>query len=780
MPLPLKIKKNPTAFFSRNRKEPEEPIRAELFSIERLEQHAESLAQAQQITLKRSRGQAILRRVRENGRVLRAAHLSMTKTVREERAVTPAAEWFIDNFHIIEEQILEIDDDLPPEFYRELPKLTQGFLEGTPRIYGVAWAFVAHTDSRFDHEWLRRFMRAYQKAGPLTIGEVWALAINLRIVLVENLRRLVDRLVYSKAGQSRADALADSLLGLKGQAPAGLDKVLASFGKAPLEKSFAVQLVLRLRDQGEGVAPVLQWLDDQLKIQGTAAEDLVRLEHHEQTAMNTTVRNVITSMRLVSALDWSQFFEDVSAVDEIFRNESGFSAMDFPTRDLYRHAIEELARGSDLSEVEVTRRAIRAAKAADITSKKLSPPSAIIETHRANDPGYVLIARGRLRFEKEINCRISFKRRFFRAYVSRATFAYLGTVALITGCVLALPLYMSYQMGISLAALIAFAAAALVPASDLAIALVNRWVTQSMGPRPLPKLDFKKGIPAGFRTLVVMPTLLSSLRGIQENLERLEIHYLGNPEGYLQFGLLTDSVDAAQEHTPKDDALFSAAREGIQKLNARYGPGPENTVRFFLFHRRRLWNEREGLWMGWERKRGKLHELNRLLRGDSGTTFVPASTAVIPQNIRYIITLDADTRMSFGTAYRLAGAMAHPLNRPLFDSKTGRIVEGYGVMQPRITPTLPAAGEESWYQRIFSGKALISGKGFMTSTRSNLRLPAASPKTACSATICSKACTHARHWRPTSNSLKSFPLIMKSPFYARIDGCAEIGSCFLG
>src|ERR1019366_6384484 len=198
---------------------PEDPIRAELFSLERLEQHAQSLAAAQRLAHKGSRGHTLLPRVKNNRRLLMEGYRSIASDIREERAITPAAEWLVDNFHIIEEQIREIIDDLPPSFYRELPKLAEGHLEGYPRVLGVAWAFVAHTDSRFDLDWLRRFVRAYQKTHPLYIGEIWALAISLRIVLVENLRRMTDRIVTSKLARQQADVLADALLGLKGESP---------------------------------------------------------------------------------------------------------------------------------------------------------------------------------------------------------------------------------------------------------------------------------------------------------------------------------------------------------------------------------------------------------------------------------------------------------------------------------------------------------------------------------------------------------------------------------
>src|SRR6266404_7154827 len=286
--------------------------------------------------------------------------------VRVERAITPAAEWLADNFHIVDEQLREIRDDLPPGFYHELPKLADGPLAGHPRVYGLAWAFVAHTDSRFDPEMLRRFVRAYQRIQPLTIGELWAVAITLRVVLVENLRRLAEAIVRGRAACQEADALADDVLGLGGQPVKRVALALQAFEHAPLVTAFAVQLVQRLRDQDPTVTPALLWLDGRLAAQGTTPDDIVRVEHQRQAAMNVTVRNVITSMRLMSALDWTEFFESVSLVDEVLSKGPGYAAMDFATRDAYRHAIEELARGSGRAELDVARQAIAHAQGADV------------------------------------------------------------------------------------------------------------------------------------------------------------------------------------------------------------------------------------------------------------------------------------------------------------------------------------------------------------------------------------------------------------------------------
>jgi cyclic beta-1,2-glucan synthetase len=695
-----------------SQREPEEPIRSELFSIERLEQHGESLAAAQRVTPRPETGRPLATRLRDNGRVLLAAYRAIGKAIHEERAITPAAEWLVDNFHVVEEQIREIRDDLPRGFYRQLPKLADGPLVGYPRVFGLAWAFVAHTDSLFDPQTLCRFVHAYQRVQPLTIGELWAVAITLRIVLVENLRRAAERIVTSRAARQAADALADRLLGVGGHEAEPAATALRRFEQTPLRTAFAVQLVQRLREQDPAVTPALRWLDERLAAQGTTADEIVREEHRRQGAMNVTVRNVITSMRLISAVDWAEFFESVSVVDAALRTESDFAAMDFPTRDRYRHAIEELARGSGHSEIDVTQRAILAAKRAAGAARSGDDTT----VPREQDPGYYLISSGRRAFEKELGFRIPMEDWLGRVQAAAGIIGYAGAIAVISAIILALPLFVLAQTGIGGWALALLALLALVPASDAAVALVNYSVTHRFGPAALPGLELRDGVPSSLRTMLVVPMLLTTRADIEEQIERLEVRYLAGAEDDLRFALLSDWTDAATETAPGDDELLSAAAEGIARLNRRYGPALDGE-RFLLLHRRRLWSEGEGKWIGWERKRGKLHELNRLLRGATDTTFlaVGGRPPVVPAGVRYVITLDADTRLPRGAARRLVGKMAHPLNRPRLDPRTGRVVEGYAVLQPRVTPTLPTGRDGSIFQRVFSGPCGIDPYAFAVS-----------------------------------------------------------------
>ncbi len=474
-----------------------EPIREELFSIERLEEHASSLARAQVVTAKPLARRSLNARLNDNDSVLLKAYRAIAATVGEGHAVTPAAEWLIDNYHLMEEQIRQIKEDLPPRFYRQLPKLAAGPFIGYPRVFGIAWAYVAHSDSRFDPETLRRFVRAYQQVQPLTIGELWAVAITLRIVLVENLRRAAERIVGSRVERQQADDVADRLLGVNGSTAQPQALIRYHEQSASFSPSFVVQVVKRLRDQDPRVTPALLWLENQLHAQGTTSDALVRDEHQRQGASNVTVRNIITSMRLISDVNWPDFFEDTSLVDAVLREGSDFASMDFPTRTLYRTAIEQLARGSAHTELEIAQAVIAATRTGDASQ-------------RAQDPGYHLLSRGRRAFERAVGYRVPIGNWLGRCSVAIGPGGYIGAVLALAAIVLAVPLWILADQAVASSHLALLALLGLIPAVDVAVALVNRAVTRGFGATMLPGLALRDGVPANLRTMVVVPTLLTT------------------------------------------------------------------------------------------------------------------------------------------------------------------------------------------------------------------------------------------------------------------------------
>lgn len=680
----------------------EEPIRYEIFSAERLEEHAKELASKQRVMAAPGRGRLLASRIKENGRIIRAANQAVAATVREQRAITPAAEWLLDNFHVVDDQLRDIQDNLPAGYYRELPKLTGGPLRRYPRVYELSWSFVAHTDSCFDPKLLIRFIRACQQAQPLTIGELWAIPITLRIVLIENLRRLAIRIVASQQARLEADRVADELLGITGATSQTVTDIVQEIDTQPLQRAFVVQLVQRLRHQGSEVTDVIQTLMHHLAARETDPDEIILQEHSLQAAANVTVRNIITSMRLISAYSWNSFFEETSLVDEVLNADPLFAQMDFITRDRYRHGIEELARGARLQELDVVRRVMAKTVEARQNAGELTD-------WRELDPGYYLISKGRKAFEKELGFRPSLRRRFLRAYIDYATLAYLGSIGLMTLLLTTLVVSAGSASGTMPHWLFLLGLLALFPASDSAVVLTNMVMMAQTGPRHLPRLELADGVPSALRTVVVVPAFLLHEKETEEQVGRLEAHYLANPDGEVSFALLTDFTDADAETMAGDPELLSDATQRIELLNLRHGTTPGGETRFMIFHRKRRWNESEKKWMGWERKRGKLHEFNRLLRGARDTSYYTADGRVPepPANVRYVITLDADTKLPAKAVRELVGTMAHPLNLPHFDERMGRVVEGYGILQPRILPTFPAWPDRTLFHRLFSGSCGI-------------------------------------------------------------------------
>lgn len=676
------------------------PVRKELFGIERLEQHAESLASAQPISLKPPRVTSLQARLRDNDAVLLAAYRICAREQDNDQGVVPAAEWLLDNYHLVEEQIREIKDDLPSGYYRQLPMLANGPFAGYPRVFGIAWAYIAHTDSHFDPEILRRFVAAYQHVQPLTIGELWAIAITLRIVLIENLRRLADQITKGRSARAEAEAIANRLV-LSGTDQTAYQGILAGLA-GPLSELFVAQLAKRLRNQDPLTTPILGWLENRLKTQGTSIDEVVQHTHLRQGASNVTIRNVITSMRSISNIDWSDLFERMSLVDDVLRSGSTFATMDFATRNLYRSAIEQLAHSSSCSELEIAKLILLEAHQAGLHASNM------IEEERTRDPGYHLIAEGRPHLEQIIHYQPPLRQRISRLHIRFGLTGYIGSLVVGTALLLWGAVWLLSPSSGAFWALFLLIAVGCIPMSELAISLLNRAITLGIGASVLPALELKDGVPQSLRTMIVVPTLLTSETDILEQIERIEVHYLGNPTGDLFFALLSDDVDADQEILANDAYLRTVATMAIAGLNSRYGQGPEGP-RFLLLHRHRLFNASEQTWMGWERKRGKLHELNRLLRGATDTSFClhDGQIPAVPAHVRYVITLDADTRLPRDAASRLIGKMAHPLNKPRISADEQRVVGGYAILQPRVTPSLPVGQEGSFYQRTYSGPSGI-------------------------------------------------------------------------
>ncbi len=671
-----------------------EPIRGALFSDELLDQHAVTLADSQVVVRHSTPVVSLLQRVEQDSRALVRCYESIMGEIEADRPITPAAEWLVDNFHAVEAHIRQVHQDLPRGYFKQLPKLGPGFLEGHPRIFGIMWAYVAHTDSSFDADQLGRYIRAHETRKALTLGELWAAPINLRIILIENVRRVAEQVVEAARQRTAADAVADRLLGIDGSAPESLDQVIPNRDGFHPGRAFAVQLIRRLSEQPADEA--IAWLRGELLGQGLDPEEAIQEEHQAQARATVTMHNIFRSFRLLTDVNWEDWLESVSLIEAELRSNPGYAEMDFTTRNLYRTAIERLALGSGQDEIDVTRAALRLA---------VTAPDEL-----GRDVGFWLVDDGLKPFERALGYRSPLRERRARAIRRAGLPGYLGALTLLTSVLVALSLWLVVLLSGPLATgwVAVLGVLAAIPASDYALGLINHRVTKVLHASFLPALALREGIPEELRTLVVVPTLLTSQEGIEDLLATLEVHFLGNDSAEIYFAAVTDWADSATEHADDDEDLLQSARSGVRDLNARYGD------RFFLFHRERRYNPAEGVWMGWERKRGKLHELNRLLRGGKDTSYTTVEGR-LPGPFRYVITLDSDTVLPRAAAVKLVAKIAHPLNRAQLDARTGRVTRGYSILQPRVTPSLPPQEHTSFFQTVYSTRQGLDPYAFTIS-----------------------------------------------------------------
>ena len=669
---------------------PEKPFRDELLSVERLDERALALAASFTIDPNpRRRARNIFPRFDDNARVLRDAYRTLAEDVRTGVFITAAAEWLLDNFHLVTSEIREIRQHLPGTYYRQLPTLASREQAGHTRIYSMAVELVRHSDSRIDRQQLGVFINSYQRVAPLTIGELWAWPSMLKLALIENLRRLAVETLEARSARMDADAYVSRL---EREAGDTVGQLPSSF-----DISSIVQLLHRIREYGLRQSSIRAAVEEHLAAQEMTAEAVIRTEHQRQAAAQVSVANAITSLRLCSVIDWRQYFESVSLVEQVLQRDpaGAYGRMDFLSRDRQRQAVEELAPWSGEAQMRAALKAVESARQAVVRGSV---------GDRAAHVGYHLIDRGRRDLESDLAYRPPIGRRMRRVMFSHTTLVYLGPIAILTALLLSAGAgYLRYAGGSTRAVALTLVLL-LIPATDLAIALFQRLLVWAIPPRRLTRLDFvdrAQRIPDETRTMVVVPTLLTSVTGVAALLEHMEVLALGNLDPCIHFAILSDFADAESEELPEDAAILAAARAGVEDLNRRFGPG--HADRFFLCHRVRRWNSREQAWMGWERKRGKLEEFNRLLRGATDTSYTVqvGEVAVFP-SVRFCITLDSDTRLPRNAAKQLIGIIAHPLNRPEFDAKVGRVTQGYGILQPRVSVTMASAAG-SLFARTYAG-----------------------------------------------------------------------------
>jgi cyclic beta-1,2-glucan synthetase len=693
---------NMRTFFLANNKlnySNEEPLRAELFSSEQMERFGKTLAKTHKLSTKPAQDH-LLKRLANNEVILHEVRKLLTDSIKRKYQIPPAGEWLIDNFYLIEENIRSAKTHFPKDYSEDLPQLANGSSAGLTRIYDIVLQIISHSDGRIDIESLSGFIRAYQSVTNLKLGELWAIPIMLRLALIENLRRVSARVAIDRLDGNLADYWARQMLETAEKNPKDMILVIADMARSnpPMMSAFVSELTRQLRGKGPDLALSLNWIELQLSESGLTSNELVNAEIQKQAADQVSMSNSIGSLRLLGSMDWRDFIETHSIVEQTLRqDQSGiYSLMDFSTRDRYRHVVEDIAKKSNISENDVATIAVNLAQENASKNNK---------DDRSAHVGYYLIEHGIVETRKRAKTPSSFIHKINHFFCRHAFAAYFTSILLISIGISGSLLVRAHADTNHLWLLIPIGLLLLLCASQMAVSIVNFFSTLLVSPHLLPRMDFSEEIPVECRTLVIVPVMLTSTDEIEKLVEALEVRFLANRNNHLHFGLLTDFTDALQEKLPTDQELVDLVQSRIEGLNKKYRR--EQNDLFFLFHRPRLWNPKENVWMGYERKRGKLAALNSVLRGGSKDAFsVIIGDESIFTRIKYVITLDADTQLPLGAAWKLIATMAHPLNHAWYDEQKKRVTKGYGILQPRVSLSLPET-TSSLYTRMHTNESGI-------------------------------------------------------------------------
>ncbi|MDP2019100.1 GH36-type glycosyl hydrolase domain-containing protein [Hydrogenophaga sp.] len=679
-----------------------EPIRSEIFGLARFEQHGRSLAASHHAARAVFGSATFYPRLQSNIQSLRTSYEHIASHAHSGRDISPGAEWLFDNFHLIEDQLREIHEGLPARYYRTLPVLQDAPLKGLPRIYSIAWAFVAHTDGAFDETLLCHFLNAYQEVHELSHGELWALPTTLRVVQVENLRRLADRIASHKAARELAGLIAHRIDDLE---LATVREFHALAERRGVNRVFLCHLAQNLAGHrpptgGVFLTQLRPWLQE-------TVPDLAALQaqhHADQAADHLSVGNAVTALRLIGAADWSGVVARTSRVMQAMLTSSVFAAEDDATRSTTLHGIERLAAQSQRSETAV--------------AQALLALMAGCSGHQAL-AGHWLVGGGRAALEQSLG--LSRRARGLGRLVVRMarvptylTVMLAGSLGLVAAVYALAAIPAQGWMGQTIAALVLLLM--VFPASEAVVAVVNRLISESARPAHLPRFLLADGIPAQARVMVVMPVLLGRVQAVAPLVHRLHLHFLANTEAHAQFALLSDFSDADSPHLPGDDAVLAEAVAQLSALNENHPVAQGEAPRFVLLHRERTLSTTQGRWIGWERKRGKLEQLVAALVNEAPGPFVAlGELSRMAQGTRYLLTLDSDTQLPPGRLRALVGVAEHPDNQPRLDASGRRVVQGYGILQPRVVPPLPQTSLTSPWQWMSAGQRGLDPYSAMSS-----------------------------------------------------------------
>ena len=703
-------------------------IKGTMLEKSQLQNHLEKIATNHNIVPKSEKNTYPIPNLIENFKMIEEVYKLLNEHLKLGITIHPAGEWLLDNFYIIEETVKQIQNDLTINKYTNFVGIANGEYKGFARIYVLATEIVAYSDNKIERDNLEEYLKSYQSKKTLSMDEIWNIGIFLQIAIIENIKDICIKIYSSQLEKYKVENITERLVENKDKTEIKFKTISKKLEKdlyQDMKYSFIEYMSYTLKRYGKKGNRYLKALEEIVERLGTTVSEVIKKEHFDIAVQKVLMGNSITSMKKIQRINFLEIFEKINGVEELLKKDPAhiYSKMDYKTKEYYRAKIKEISKKTKISELYIARKILELAETNNINNIENTLKNDLenteennIKVNKESHIGYYLIDKGinqlyqKLEYTAKREETPEIKTKIYLLVISAITI----TISAIISYLLNLQIKKSY---LTIITFILF----LIPASEITIQITQYILSKIVKPKLIPKMDFSKGIDKENTSMVVIPTILKSKEKVKEMMKNLEVYYLANKSENLYFALLGDCSQSSTEIEAFDNEVIEEGKRQVQLLNEKYKNSDFPIFNFV--YRKRTWNEKEECYLGWERKRGLLNQFNEYLLGNTKNPFLTNTleeyienkqnskeiteiekekTIEIKKSIKYIITLDADTDLILNSALELVGAMAHILNTPVIDEKKNIVIDGYGIMQPRVGINLDVS-YKTLFTQIFAG-----------------------------------------------------------------------------
>lgn len=671
-------------------------IKGALLDTQQLEDYLRKIASGHVLQDKSNKYTYPIPRLKENFEFITEVYNLLNEHIKLKLPIHPAGEWILDNFYIIDETVKTVTKELTLKKYTNFLGIANGPYAGFARIYVLASEIVAYTDGKINGKNLEVLLKAYEDKKTLSMDEIWNINTFLRMALIENIREACEKIYSAQLQKYKVENIIERLVENKSKDELQF-KNIGEYKTKVIEQGemkypFIEYMSYRLKQYGKKAYPFLNILEEQVNKMGTEISEVIKKEHFDIAVRKVSVGNCIISIKNINRINMIEIFEKINGVEEILKKDpvNVYSKMDYKTRIYYRNKLKEISKKTKISEIYIARKCL---ELSSIEYEKSNMDSNNKKAH----VGYYLIADGEPKLLEILqNKKVPRQNNMHKAQ------KYITALAVVT-IVLAgvYGLYINTQINNIVLSLI-LSILLLIPIETIFTQIAQYILGKTKNTKIIPKLDFRNGIPEQNATFVVIPTIIKNGKRVEELMHKLEVYYIANKSDNIYFALLGDCSTSSNEEEGFDEEVINTGKKIVDILNKKYPD--EKFTKFNFIYRKRMWNEGEEAYLGWERKRGLLNQFNEYILGNISNPFKTntiTNVASMPP-IKYIITLDADTDLVLNSAKELIGAMAHILNKPELNKSEDLVIAGHALIQPRIGIDLMSS-IKSLYTKIYAG-----------------------------------------------------------------------------